>query len=191
MIKAFIFDYSDVIGGGIIPYLRGMYPDSSEKILNKFINEFDMGTVDYKGMLMEIGKTTSQSVEVIDKNIRDISKKFHNDDRLLDLILDLRNKGYKTSLLSNAGPGLLDINFPKDQQIKFFDDSVLSCDVHLTKPDPKIYELAANRIGVDVSECVFIDDSQRNIDGANLVGMKGILYSGYDEFIKIILAMVE
>ena len=39
-----------------------------------------------------------------------------------------------------------------------------------------MYELAADRLGVETSECVFIDDLERHLDGAREVGMQGIRY---------------
>lgn len=85
----------------------------------------------------------------------------------------------------------MDINFPKNEQTIYFDDSVLSCGVHLVKPNRKIYELAASRLGVAVEECVFIDDSQKNIDGAEAIGMTGILYRDYDSFMTDIKEIID
>jgi len=181
VIKAVIFDYADVISGSVIPYFREMYPHASDEIRSAFIDEFDYGEVDYRGMLDKLAELTGQTAEVVEQNIRDISKNFNNDPRLLSLIKGLREKGYKTGLLSNIGPGFLDMNFP--ERGEYFDDIVLSYEVHMVKPSPEIYHLAARNLGVEPDECVFVDDSQRNVDGAEAVGMKGIVYKNFDEFL--------
>ncbi|MFV0485089.1 MAG: HAD family hydrolase [Candidatus Saccharimonadales bacterium] len=72
---------------------------------------------------------------------------------LLKEIKKLR-KTYKTGLLSNVGIGFWS-RFTKEETEEYFDDVILSYQVGLVKPDPKIFELAAQRLGVELSECVF------------------------------------
>jgi len=64
----------------------------------------------------------------------------------------------------------------------FFDDIVLSYKVALVKPDERVYQLAAQRLGVVPDECVYIDDMQANVDGAAEVGMRTILYQNVESF---------
>ncbi|HEY5135960.1 MAG TPA: HAD-IA family hydrolase [Candidatus Nanopelagicales bacterium] len=42
---------------------------------------------------------------------------------------------------------------------------------HVLKPDPRIYRLAVERLGVDAEDCLFVDDQQGNVEGALAVGM--------------------
>jgi putative hydrolase of the HAD superfamily len=53
---------------------------------------------------------------------------------------------------------------------------VISGEVGLHKPQPEIYRLAADRLGVDAAACVFVDDLRENVRGAEQVGMTGILH---------------
>ena len=57
--------------------------------------------------------------------------------------------------------------------MQIFDATVISGDVGLHKPQPEIYELGAERIGVAAGDCVFVDDLRENIAGAEAVGMTG------------------
>lgn len=59
-----------------------------------------------------------------------------------------------------------------------FDGYVLSGAVGVTKPDPAIYRYLAATYGVDLSECVFIDNLQRNVDGAERCGMRAYRFDG-------------
>ncbi|MDR3298051.1 MAG: HAD family phosphatase [Candidatus Nomurabacteria bacterium] len=93
---------------------------------------------------------------------------------LLAEIKELR-KHYKIGLLSNVGIGFWK-RFTKEETTEYFDDVVLSYQVGLVKPDPRIFELAAERLGVEVSECVFIDDDEKNVKSAKDCGMQGITY---------------
>jgi putative hydrolase of the HAD superfamily len=51
---------------------------------------------------------------------------------------------------------------------------IISAEVGLGKPDPRIYHLAVEQLGVKAEQAVFLDDMQRNIVGAKQVGMLGI-----------------
>ncbi len=84
-----------------------------------------------------------------------------------------RRHGVRTAILSNdpggpAGRGLRELAGP------FVDVVVLSGDVGLAKPDRRIYELVAQRIGLDPGECVFVDDLVGNVRGAAAAGMVGV-----------------
>ncbi len=56
--------------------------------------------------------------------------------------------------------------------LNLFRDIVVSGDEKLIKPDPAIYELSLKRNGLKASESLFIDDSLKNVKGAEAVGMK-------------------
>jgi 2-haloacid dehalogenase len=57
-----------------------------------------------------------------------------------------------------------------------FDGIIVSGDERLLKPDPAIYELLLSRYGLDAGDCIFIDDSKHNVEGARAVGMHAIHY---------------
>ena len=44
----------------------------------------------------------------------------------------------------------------------------------MVKPDPAIYRLLLDRFGLSAQDCVFIDDSPRNVEGARAVGMHAV-----------------
>lgn len=83
---------------------------------------------------------------------------------------------YTTGVLSNAdaslrgrlrdGLGIHDL----------FDDIVCSAEVGIAKPDPAIYRLAADRLGLAPEACVFVDDAEANVQAAGTVGMRGVLF---------------
>ena len=65
-----------------------------------------------------------------------------------------------------------------------FNNPVLSFNIGVLKPHPSAFEHAVAVLGVKPKECVFIDDLQKNIDGANQFGLNGILFSGKDKLIE-------
>jgi HAD superfamily hydrolase (TIGR01509 family) len=60
--------------------------------------------------------------------------------------------------------------------LDLFDATVISGDIGLHKPQPEIYRLGAERIGVPPERCVFVDDLRENVAGAEAVGMTAILH---------------
>jgi putative hydrolase of the HAD superfamily len=91
----------------------------------------------------------------------------------LGLIRALRPP-YKVSILSNADNSLV-ARLKDGMDIHhWFDDVISSADVGLAKPDPAIYRLAAERLALEVEECLFIDDMERNVVAAREVGMAAV-----------------
>ncbi len=94
------------------------------------------------------------------------------DEAMIGAVRAARAAGIKTGLISNSwGLGIYD-RAPVD----LFDETVISGDVGLHKPQPGIYELACERLGVEPADCVFVDDLRENITGAEAVGMTAILH---------------
>ena len=86
-------------------------------------------------------------------------------------IAELAAKGIYVVLLSNSWGGRA--RYPW-QLLPSFTDIVLSEEVGLRKPDPRIYLHAASLIGVQATDCVMIDDIELNITAAERLGMAGI-----------------
>ncbi|MEM7423414.1 MAG: HAD-IA family hydrolase, partial [Pseudomonadota bacterium] len=61
--------------------------------------------------------------------------------------------------------------------LRDFRDIVVSGDIGIVKPDPAIYHALIERNGLDVSRSVFIDDSPKNVAGAEAVGMDAIHFT--------------
>ncbi|HRF28961.1 MAG TPA: HAD-IA family hydrolase [Candidatus Saccharibacteria bacterium] len=109
---------------------------------------------------------------------------------LLNFIRDELKPRYKIGFLSNVGDNLMDTLFTKEQQA-LFDDVVLSFEVGIAKPQPEIYELSAKNLGLDTTECVFVDDVQRYIDGAEVAGMEAILFTSTEQFKHDIAKLIQ
>jgi epoxide hydrolase-like predicted phosphatase len=102
------------------------------------------------------------------------------DSHLVDYIRSLRPR-LKTGLLSNAWDNLRRVVSDTWEIADAFDDIVISAEVGISKPDPRIYELAVLRLGVLPREAVFVDDFPHNIEAAQRVGLKGILFRNSDQ----------
>lgn len=92
-----------------------------------------------------------------------------------ELVRELKGNGYGIYLLSNASYRQHDY-WPKVPAYDLFDGTLISADVHLVKPQPEIYELMCSTFSLKKDECVFIDDSTPNVEGAFFVGMPAVVF---------------
>lgn len=93
----------------------------------------------------------------------------------VELIRALRPP-YRIAVLSNAD-STLEERIRDGMGIDYlFDTVVCSAVVGMAKPDHRVYRLAAERLGLPVEECLFVDDAERNVTAAREVGMAAIHY---------------
>ncbi|MEV0617036.1 HAD family phosphatase [Nonomuraea sp. NPDC050404] len=95
---------------------------------------------------------------------------FERVDAMYDMLRDVRGNGVKTCLLSNSWSH----TYPRDGWDEIFDEVVISGEVGMRKPEPRIFHHALDRIGLAGQECVFIDDIEANIVAARALGIAGI-----------------
>ena len=98
---------------------------------------------------------------------------------IYDVMKDLKDRGYHLYCLTNWSQE----TFPIVKEVharlfELFEGIVVSGEEKIVKPCPEIYNLLLSRYNLKASESVFIDDRQRNVDGANQVGIHGILFTG-------------
>jgi len=97
----------------------------------------------------------------------------------VNILHNVRTKGFKTYILSN----LFDTTHNRISAYEFltlFDGAIFSYQVKLVKPDPEIYKTLLTRYNLQADECIFIDDLEPNIHGAQSVGIDGILCKDHD-----------
>ncbi len=98
------------------------------------------------------------------------------DTALVDYIRALRPV-YKTGLLSNAWSNLRMLVEEEWEMADAFDEIIISAEVGVIKPNPRIYRMALRALQVEPGEAVFIDDFAENIDGALALGMHAVHFS--------------
>jgi putative hydrolase of the HAD superfamily len=101
------------------------------------------------------------------------------DQQMIEAVARAREAGVPTGLISNSWV----MDHYTDEIRALFDQVVISAEVGLHKPEPEIFLLAAERLGVAPGDCVFVDDLRENCAGAEAVGMTAVLHRGADETI--------
>ena len=98
------------------------------------------------------------------------------DPAMIEGIRAIRRRGTPMAILSNSvGAAAV---YDHDLFSELFDAVVISSEVALRKPEPAIYELAAERIGLAAGACVYVDDLPPNLKPARALGMATVLHRG-------------
>ena len=97
---------------------------------------------------------------------------------MLELIQDLKSKGVGVYGLTNWPAETFDEARRRFKTIASIDNIVVSSHVKLAKPEPAIYQLLLSKYNLNPQECVFIDDRKDNVNAAQALGMKGIVFPG-------------
>jgi epoxide hydrolase-like predicted phosphatase len=98
------------------------------------------------------------------------------DESMLGLFRRLRADGVRTGLLSNSWG----VAYPRELLGDLFDVVVISAEVGMRKPEPRIFRHAAQLLGLPPEACIFIDDIQANVTAAEQLGFTGVLHAAAD-----------
>ena len=95
----------------------------------------------------------------------------------VEILKEIKDSGkYQLLVLSNWSAE----TYPHAQEqfefLSWFEGKIISGQYGLKKPDPKIYHLLEEKFGIDFATSIFIDDSQRNVDAGNALGLQSILF---------------
>lgn len=172
MIRAIIFDCFGVLTTDLWKEFVATLPHAQVDAARDLNYRYDSGRLTRAEFKSEIEKLTGSKPREVEKLV---SGEAYKNTELLELIGEL-SKHYKIGLLSNiASNWVLDVFLTAAEQ-ELFDDFIFSHEVGMAKPDSRIFELAAKRLGVAPSECAFIDDSERHCAAAASLGMKTVVY---------------
>lgn len=181
MIKNIVFDIGNVIlKFDIDDVLNRFTNDEFEK---KFILENIINSPEWlKNGLIDTGFVSmDDAISIVQDRTNherdDLIEKFWNtyndyaiiDERVLDLIIKLKQKNYNIYLLSNINPYTHDF-INKSRLLELVDGYVFSYKEHMIKPFDSIYNTLIQRYSIVPSESLFIDDNQMNIDTGKKLG---------------------
>lgn len=183
-IKAIIFDFIGVL----------LFPCAGYK-RNKIIDEIDYAigkVIDDKLFKKEITKKYSLNESEFNEVLDKIIDKYEPLEPLWSLLPEIR-KNYKLAIINNGTSLTLPKFKSKYRLNNVFDLFVSSAIEGFKKPDKHIYELTMRKLGLESKECLFMDDSLLNINGAKKLGMPTIYWKNprigfkkFKEFINII-----
>lgn len=170
MIKAIIFDFFDVIrtdaykawlATNNIPH-EGPYFDAS--------HQQDIGAITSEQFLERLSELTGRTI-----TFEEVDGAATVDTEVVNIVSELSSK-YKLALISNAPSKLIRTILAENDLEQYFYAIVISSEVGMVKPSPEIFAMALQKLAVDPSEAVFIDDNIRHVTGATDVGIQAIQF---------------
>ena len=189
-IKAVIFDM-----GGVLVRTEDRGPRATLGLrFGKTYNELDQivfankssgrasrGEISARDHMLHVMRTLNlpETDEAIDSFVDEFFLGDEVDKEMIDYIQSLRPR-YKTVMLSNAWDNLRKVLVNKWKIADAFDEIFISAEMGLAKPDPKIYEMVIEKLGIAPKEILFIDDFIENIEAARKLGIQTIHFQERD-----------
>ena len=199
MIKAILLDMGNVIVDFSPYYIVSNYTSNKED-LNFLVEEIflksewtklDHGSITEEELIIEVKKRLPKRLH---KTLVDIintwDHHFVNRDDSLKLIKELKAKGYKLILASNAGLRF-DQFKSRIKALSYLDDLIISAKIKLSKPDPKFFKYILKKHSLKAKECLFIDDLFKNVLAATNLGINGFVYNGNIKVLRAYLKNIK
>ena len=116
----------------------------------------------------------------------------HGNDEMLDLMRDLRTRGFRMAILTNnvrEWEELWRSKLPVDEIFELVVDSAW---VGMRKPDPEIYKLTMSRLDGELEprECLFVDDNELNVEAARDLGMRAVHFRSNEQAIPEVRSLL-
>lgn len=182
MITTIIFDIGNVLAGFTWKehYESFGYDDEMVEriaratVKNPTWNENDRGVMTEEEIIDIFVAADPEIEQDIRRVLKNVSTMVARNDYAIPWIQELKSKGYRTLYLSNfSGKAETDCAYALDF-IPYMDGGILSYQEKVIKPMPEIYQLLIDRYDLVPQECVFMDDTPANLEGAEKFGIHTI-----------------
>lgn len=180
-IKNIIFDLGNVLVSTNMEDLMAVDPDIPNDKINYIMSQWykdeddPIGLDEFKSIIPDRLKEASKFIpKLFEYNIRCVNPF----DYTIPLIDKLKADGYNVYFLSNWSKWsyeLLD-KYRKFDFLEKMNGGVWSWQTGCMKPNERIYRILLNKYNLNPEECVFFDDLKDNVEVANNVGIKGVLF---------------
>lgn len=192
-IRALILDYGGVISQPQNPKNMDNILRSLKQDYNSFREVYQRQRVQY-----DSGQISGEQYWInilqhygLNPNGFDIARLIQEDvkswtqlnESMIQFITEGRSKIHKLAMISNMTRDTLVFMRRHYGWLELFDELIFSCEVGINKPDREIYETCLRKLKVNRNECLFVDDSVKNVKGAMELGMPAIQFKTFSEFV--------
>lgn len=187
---AVIFDFGNVLLEWNPRHVYRRYFPNNEEAMEHFLREVNF--MDWNAQ-QDKGRTFAEGVALLSRQFphrSDLIQAYHDHwkesigDSLagtVEILKELKKKGYPVYGLSNWSAETFPYARQKYNFFELFDDIVISGEVGTIKPEPQIFEILLKKISRPARECLFIDDSLRNIEQAHRMGFATIHFQSPEQ----------
>ncbi|MBP3550196.1 MAG: HAD family phosphatase [Alistipes sp.] len=177
MLKNIVFD----LGGVVVAHNEESFAEKlgeffsfvfgpDMKCVPSFWCDYDLGVRTIDETAASVAEYRKCSVEEAKANMLYAISLQEEVEPTVRLIKELKERGYKLYVLSNMSKEYIEF-LRKLSVFEYFDYEVVSCEVHLGKPNPEIYKYLLEHCGLNPSETIFIDDRHDNVEVAAELGI--------------------
>ncbi len=182
MIKNIIFDVGDVL----LEYRwkdmlkdYGLPDDEAYKVGNLMFNdnlwhEFDLANMTRDEIVGQYLKNYPDYAEVMQWFMTHGELMHVKREDVWEKAQKLKEKGYGIYILSNYSQELFEKHTKDAPFISLADGVVVSYQIHITKPDEKIYRYLLDKYNLKAEECIFFDNREENTEAARKLGIEAI-----------------
>lgn len=186
-LRAVIFDFGMVLTG--IPdqqahhamvQLTGLTPERFEELYWADRHAYDEGKLTGITFWQKFGQDSGLNLSQVDLdqlNQLDVRMWTSQDPVMVAWHRQLKERGFKTAVLSNMGDSVRENIDREFQWLRDFDVLVWSYELGIAKPDPAIYRHTLERLNVAPEEALFLDDKLVNVEAAQALGMNALVFT--------------
>ena len=192
MITTLIFDIGNVLADFIWEeYYRSF--GFTEEILDRLAkatvkdpmwNEYDRGVMTDEEVLQGFIDNDPGIEREIRLTLKDVGAMVRRNDYAIPWIKELQGKGYRCLYLSNFSEKARKECAASMDFLPYMDGGILSYQDKVIKPMPEIYQLLIDRYELVPEECVFLDDTVRNLEAAQKFGIHTIHFTSQEQAIR-------
>jgi len=185
-ILAVVLDYGNVLS--LLPSetdiqevqrLTGIARETLEELFWRYRDDYDRGGLDGRSYWRKVGAAAGKQFvdgDVDNIVVHDAAMWSHINPAMMNWVRALKREGLKTALLSNMPMEVSAYLRRTADWLGDFDCLVFSGEHKTTKPDPAIYRVCLDGLGVRPHNALFVDDSSPNVLGAQAVGMRTVQF---------------
>jgi putative hydrolase of the HAD superfamily len=190
-LQAVIFDYGEVLSGPPdeqahrnLLAIAGVEEEAFEKAYWAHRLDYDADILNAQTYWQTVARDTG--VRFTAKQIEQLTEQdaimwMNLNPAMLAWIPRIKQAGFRLGILSNMGDGVLDYLRPRFSWLSQFDWLTWSCELGVVKPDPAIYLHTVEKLNVSPERALFIDNLQKNIAGAEAVGLHAALFENVEQ----------
>ena len=183
--RAVIFDYGEVLcsqdraAHQRLLALTGLDPDAFERLYWRDRRNYDLGLMDGRGYWAKFARDAGLSftpAQIDDLIETDVVMWTSVSEPMLAWAQSLQRAGLLTAILSNMGPEVLRTMRQEFAWLADFNQLTWSCELGIAKPDPAIYTLTCDKLGVAPADALFLDDKIENVRAAEQLGLQALQF---------------
>jgi putative hydrolase of the HAD superfamily len=190
-LQAVIFDYGEVLSGPPDPEahskllaISGVPEEAFEKAYWAHRLDYDADILNGQTYWQTVARdsgvefTAQQIVQLLEV---DAHMWMNLNPAMIAWIPRIKAAGFRIGILSNMGYGVLEQMLARFSWLSQFDQLTWSCELGVVKPDPAIYLHTIKKLNVKPEQALFIDNLQKNIVGAEEVGLRAALFENVEQ----------